>query len=234
MFTRLYCTLTEHWWTQTLAPTLTSQGKTWQLLEAKVRTMSWQTKCNPALHGFLWVHSVLCISKEKLIFRFEADSVCQTQSVNWQSWQEFLFLPPSFTCSMGIPSSAFSRLCAALRTPMASFSSSSCGWLRGWLQQVLVKQSARGLGQSIFDTDKDLGKKNLKKPQHQNPREKGQLFNNITASFLFCREGSQKEDISTSYFPLYILHWDLPLPSMTLQADVWYTRTGILIPNTST
>lgn len=59
--------------------------KTWQLLEAKVRNTYWQTKCKPALQRALEVHSVLCISRDKFIFRFEADCVCQTQSVNWQT-----------------------------------------------------------------------------------------------------------------------------------------------------
>lgn len=101
---------------------------------------------------------------------------------------------------MGIPNSAFSRLCAALRTPMASFSSSSCGWLRGWLQQVLVKQSARSLDQSIFDSLQRPGKKpqknhNTKIPQRQRP-----VIQHITASFLFFREESQKENIYTFSF----------------------------------
>lgn len=59
-----------------------------------------------------------------------------------------------FTCSRGIPNSAFSRLCAALRMPIASFSSSSNGVLRGWLQQVLVKQSAKQLcGLNVLQFD---------------------------------------------------------------------------------
>lgn len=131
---------------------------------------------------------------------------------------------------MGIPNSAFSRLCAALRTPMASFSSSSCGWLRGWLQQVLVKQSARSSISSflthIRTWEKKSKKHNTKIPQRQRP-----VIQHIPASFLFCREGLQKEDIYTSYFPLHILHWDLPLPSTALQASVWYTwGKGFLSP----
>lgn len=125
-----------------------------------------------------------------------------TQSVNWQSWQEFLFLPPSFTCSMGIPSSAFSRLCAALRTPMASFSSSSCGWLRGWLQQVLVKQSARGLGQSIFDTDKDLGKKPQKNHNTKIPEIKAS-YSISQLHFSFAEKGHRKRILAPLIF-LYI------------------------------
>lgn len=82
MFPRLYCTLTEHWWTRTLASTPHLPRKR---LEGKVRTTYWQTKCNPALQGSLEAHSALGISKDKLIFRFEAHSVCQTQSVNWQT-----------------------------------------------------------------------------------------------------------------------------------------------------
>lgn len=121
---------------------------------------------------------------------------------------------------MGIPNSAFSRLCAALRTPMALFSSSSSGWLRGWLQQVLVKQSARSFDQYIFDTQ-SIGekKKQITKPpkpqtKHKTknpPRETGQLFN-VSQLFLICREQSERKDgVFTFYFSSPVLHQNLPL-----------------------
>lgn len=80
---------------------------------------------------------------------------------------------------MGIPNSAFSRLCAALRTPMALFSSSSSGWLRGWLQQVLVKQSARSFDQYIFDTQ-SIGEKKKQTAKPPKPQTKHKTKNQNT------------------------------------------------------
>lgn len=134
---------------------------------------------------------------------------------------------------MGIPNSAFSRLCAALRTPMALFSSSSSGWLRGWLQQVLVKQSARSFDQYIFDTQ-SIGEKKKQTAKPPKPQTKHKTKNQNTKPkplqrhraviqlFLFCREGwERKEGVFTSYFSSPILHQNLP-PQVHCRL-VWFT-----------
>lgn len=135
---------------------------------------------------------------------------------------------------MGIPSSAFSRLCAALRTPMASFSSSSCGWLRGWLQQVLVKQSARSLEQSIFGTYKDLGKKTPKNPQHQNPPEAKASYSTRDSFISLLQRGGTERGCEHHLFSF--ICFTLGFASAKHYFASWcliHMRTGILIPNTS-
>lgn len=142
--------------------------KIWQPAEAKVRTTYWQTKSNPALQASLEVHSVLCISKDKFIFRFEADSACQTQSVSWHMLPRTP-VSPSFLYLLH----GNSQLCLQ---PSLCCSPNTNGIIFFQFLRMAQRVTATSVGKTIcnkfnrfsFDTYKDLGKK-PKKPQHQNP-----------------------------------------------------------------
>lgn len=204
MFTRLYCTLTEHWWAQTLAPTLTSQGKdlttTWSQGQNQVLTdQVWP--CPPGTSG----SSLSCLHLQRSSFLGLRLTLSARQSVNWQMLARIPVCPPFLYLLHGNPQLCFQpSLC---RSPNTN------GVIFFQFLRMAQRMTAASVGKtickkfgsvrSIFDTYKDLGKKTPKNHNTKIPQGQRPVMQHITASFLLCRGGHRKRILTPLTF-LYI------------------------------